>query len=428
VPFPLHDVRFTSRRPAGGELSIYPRLLRDRAILPQVEVAIRSFEGLLGKERRELDAQALAHFFGDPKLARGIIACLARGYRYRARSFEELVGRTAWRRLRRAGLELPRALRCHLYDRVNDFGHGFLSRHERAERLGQLEAELALKPGELERLLYLDADEHAILVRVGPQPRPEDVVADYNLGLLLALLRHAELVELRLGHLDPAARATAEQLARAGGLDLELSGAAGEARLRLHGRADALGNWTRHGARLARLLVQLLLRLGRDAREGLARLRLRERVGTLRLGADLLELLCGGAAGDGWSDEPGWAPRELAESLAGPRPSRDGARVRRAIPPLARTSGVAAPDLLVSANGSAALVCAVGSAAQGARLARLAASGGSGEPLLFVGPESALAPLAAAGARTHPLAQPDLEAIIRAVADTQPAASAVRVA
>ena len=47
MPFSLQDVRVTTRRSAGGERAIYPRLLRDRAILPQVEVAIRSFEGHL---------------------------------------------------------------------------------------------------------------------------------------------------------------------------------------------------------------------------------------------------------------------------------------------------------------------------------------------------------------------------------------------
>src|SRR5215212_3429204 len=170
MAFPLKDVRFTTRS-SGGDRLVYPKLLRDRSILPRIDVAIQYFETLLGEERRVLDAETLVHFFGDHKLARCMVACLACSYRYRRCEVEEIVTRTAWRKLRRAGADSPRALRAVLYDHVNDFGHGYLPRAGRVEVLGQIEHTLGLRGGELERLLYLDAEEHAILGRVGPRPR-----------------------------------------------------------------------------------------------------------------------------------------------------------------------------------------------------------------------------------------------------------------
>src|SRR5205085_1090222 len=76
------------------------------------------------------------------------------------------------------------------------------------------ESMLSLRPGELDRLLFLDAEEHAVLVRVGAEPRPEDVAAQLNFSALEALIRHSSVVELNMaagaGALLQAARAVAE--------------------------------------------------------------------------------------------------------------------------------------------------------------------------------------------------------------------------
>src|ERR671935_1220667 len=108
MAFPIKDVRFTSRRNGSGAPTMYPRLLRDRSILPKVDIAIQYFESMVGRERRELEPEVLVHFFGDHKLARCMVACLARAYRYRSPGFEDIVSAAGLRRLQRAGIPSPR--------------------------------------------------------------------------------------------------------------------------------------------------------------------------------------------------------------------------------------------------------------------------------------------------------------------------------
>jgi hypothetical protein len=103
------DVRFTTRRAGDGDPLLYPRLLKDRAILTSIDVALQYFETMVGEQRRALDPEALVHFFGDYKVARGMVASLGRTYRYRTPTVEEVVTRVAWRRLQRAGLTGPAA-------------------------------------------------------------------------------------------------------------------------------------------------------------------------------------------------------------------------------------------------------------------------------------------------------------------------------
>ncbi|MGH2350288.1 MAG: hypothetical protein ACRDJN_01575, partial [Chloroflexota bacterium] len=172
MAFSLKDVRFTTRRTAGGddagesvEKTLHPRLVRDRSMLPKVAIAIQYFESMVGHERQELDTEVLVQFFGDHKLARCMVACLARSYRYRSPRFEDVVTRTALRRLQRAGLDSPKSLRFQLYDHLNGDANGFLRTMEREATYGTMEARYRLRQGDLERLLYLDADEHAVLAR-----------------------------------------------------------------------------------------------------------------------------------------------------------------------------------------------------------------------------------------------------------------------
>ena len=148
-----------------------------------------------------MDAEVLVQFFGDHKLASCVVAALAASYRYRSPDFPAVCSPSALRRLERAGAGTPKALRALLYGRLNGkdgSGDGFLRRADRPQTFATLERSYALRAGQLERLLYLDADEHALLRRIGPPPAPQDVVAQYNFGILETLLRHAESVELLL--------------------------------------------------------------------------------------------------------------------------------------------------------------------------------------------------------------------------------------
>src|SRR5690349_3443946 len=159
----VKDVRFTTRRAGDGDPLLYPRLLKDRAILTNIDVATQYFETMVGEERRALDPEALVHFFGDYKVARGMVASLGRAYRYRTPAIEEVVTRVAWKRLQRAGLEAPGALRVMLWDEANADRSGFLDGPRRLQVVGTLEGRYGLHAGQLDRLLALDAPEHAIL-------------------------------------------------------------------------------------------------------------------------------------------------------------------------------------------------------------------------------------------------------------------------
>jgi predicted nuclease of restriction endonuclease-like RecB superfamily len=410
VAFALRDLRFTSRR--GGDLpSIHPRLLRDRSMLPRIDIAIQYFESMLGRERRDFEAEVLVHFFGDHKLARGLVACLARAYRFQAPDPAEIVGPLAFARLREAQLGLPKQLRLHLFDVANDEAHGFLWGPEREQVLGRLAARLGLDNAILERLLYLDADEHARLGRIGAEPRPDDVLAQYNFSVLEALLRQAAWIELELD------RATAEQAEAAlalcasnlVGASLDQAGRI----LRLEGRQDALGVWSRHGRRVSRTLVQLLERARPGLREGNARLNLRGEPVRLRLTPELLDILAGAPAPSiGWPDGSA-LDQALSEATA--LAGRNGLGIRRAPEPQAWQRGVIVPDLLIRTGGQSFLLCLVRSLAQAQRLAPLAQSATSGEPLLFVGSPTHLGPLRAVEANVAPLRRLDGRALLAAV-------------
>ena len=430
MAFPLKDVRFTTRRGDADEPTLYPRLLRDRSVLPKVDIAIQYFESMLGSERRELDPEALVHFFGDHKLARCMVAALARGYRYRPRELEQVVTRTALRRLRRAGIDSPRRLRLALFDRVNGSGRGFLARDERGAQLSQLEAELGLRRGELERLLYLDAEEHAVLTRVGAPPRPADVVAQYNFGVLATLLRHAELVELALADPHPRAIAVVGRLCAANDVDGSAVPSGSLLRIRLRGRQDALGGWTRHGRKLARTVVEVLERGRGTTIDGLATVRIRERRARLRLTAELLDVLGGAPAPSiGWDEadaEPGPPAAAAVAGVAGlARGARGGWSVRRSPDAEAWAAGVIVPDLLLRRGPRGALLCAVRSVRHAERLAPIARAAGTGEPLVFVGSLGSVAALHAVGAPTVELRDPDprelLAQLADALADREPA-------
>src|SRR5687768_11269928 len=212
MAFPLKDVRLTTRRQSGAAEDalpiLYPRLLRDAALLPKIGITINYFESMLGKPRKDFDPELLAQFFGDHKLARSIVVSLARRYRFHTPPLESVVTPTALLRLRRARLDHPRLLRLELYDRANQDGPGFLSLAEHAPVHERIERRLRLRRGELARLLHLDAGENAILVRTGECPEPRDVMAFYNCDAFDTLLRRAEQVDLALDRVTGDAAST----------------------------------------------------------------------------------------------------------------------------------------------------------------------------------------------------------------------------
>ena len=410
MAFTRRDLRFTTRR-GKGLPSLHPRLLRDHSMRPRIDIAIQYFESMLGRERRDFEPEVLVHFFGDHKLARCLVACLGRAYRFQAPDPATIVGPAAIARLGQAGLALPRELRLHLFDAVNDDAHGFIWGVERERVLGQVSTGLGLSVAALERLLYLDADEHALLRRLGAEPRPDDILAQYNFGVLLALIQHAESIELTvtqsiLSQAEPALELCAANLV---GASLDHDGAT----LRLEGRQDALELWSRHGRRLARTLVQLLERARPALVGGTAHLVLRGQPFELRLTPELLDLLAGSPAPSiGWTAS---TALEQALDQAARLTYRGGLSIRRWPEPQAWQHGVVVPDLLVRGAAGRFLVCAVRSTAHAERLAPVARTATAGEPLLFLGPPGVLATLVVSGLRTVPVSRLDGRGLIAAL-------------
>jgi hypothetical protein len=133
--------------------------------------------------------------------------------------------------------------------------------------------------------------------------------------------------------------------------------------------------------------------------DGEARLTVRGRACTLRLAPEHLDLLGGPAtAAVEWeSDELGHVLRACATTLRG-----WGWRVRVQPEPHVGAEGVALPDLLAqrAQEAPACLLVAVRGPGHARRLAPVARTATTGEPLVFVGVDGDVRELRATGART----------------------------
>lgn len=350
----LADIRKTTRRTSAGDLrSVHPRLLRDRSLAPRIEMTLRYMESMLSRPRRELDAEVVVQLFGDHKLARAIVACLASTYRHRARSFAEVLPADHCAALARAGILTPSDLRLWIFRRVNAELRGFAGAAERAGFLRAAAIELELPPHQMDTLLALDAPANAVLTRIGPRPTPEDVIARFNYETLAALLANAPLlrISLRAAGDAPGIRALCDAL------DVRAVVAGRE--LVLHGRQDALDGWARHGARLVRLLSTLLV-CGLPARSGEATIAAPDGSAWLfRLDGEMLAYLGAAPAGDApfaaadvlacWRRADAFAAEVAALRRAGALDA--GWALRRTAEPLV-LDGVVLPALFSLTNGA----------------------------------------------------------------------------
>lgn len=350
----LADIRKTTRRTSAGDLrSVHPRLLRDRSLAPRIEMTLRYMESMLSRPRRELDAEVVVQLFGDHKLARAIVACLASTYRHRARSFAEVLPADHCAALARAGILTPSDLRLWIFRRVNAELRGFAGAAERAGFLRAAAIELELPPHQMDTLLALDAPANAVLTRIGPRPTPEDVISRFNYETLAALLANAPLLRLSLRAAGdaPGIRALCDAL------DVRAEVAGRE--LVLHGRQDALNGWARHGARLVRLLSTLLV-CGLPARSGEATIAAPDGSAWLfRLDGEMLAYLGAAPAGDApfaaadvlacWRRADAFAAEVAALRRAGALDA--GWALRRTAEPLV-LDGVVLPALFSLTNGA----------------------------------------------------------------------------
>src|SRR3954452_18011204 len=134
MAFKTNDFKKTTRT-TDGDRVLYPYQIKDDRYTASIGYAIAYYERKVGRRRAEFETETLLEFFGDTRLARGLVACLARTYAWRAQTLAEALGDQAAQALWRAGLATPAALHAKLYGLANGRYGGVILPHERAEAL-----------------------------------------------------------------------------------------------------------------------------------------------------------------------------------------------------------------------------------------------------------------------------------------------------
>ena len=246
MPFRLADIKKTVRSRSDGERYFHPKLLDAEALEGQVGLALAYFQSRLGRARRDFEPEVLVRFFGEPKVARGLVACLSTTYRWRTQSFADVLDAADLMRLGVQGIPGPSDLRLHLFDRVNHDANGFLA-GQRGPALQSLAGGLGISTAKIDRLFRLDAEENAILVRVGDAPDPSQIIAQYNFLVVHAIIRNGDFLDIESAG---AMRNVLVDACRAYGVSCSDQGSV----LRVHNSADAFGSFSRWGQRVARVL------------------------------------------------------------------------------------------------------------------------------------------------------------------------------
>lgn len=397
MAFKTSDFKKTTRK-AGDERLLYPYQIRDDRYTAAIGYAIAYYERMTGRRRGEFEAETLLEFFGDARLARGLVACLARTYAWREQTLAEALGEETGRSLWRAGLSTPAALRAKLYGLANGRYGGVILPHERAEALDFLCAELPITPAQFEQALALDSEDQHILVKIGPTPEPHEIIARYNYHSLETALCHAEVLRLRLRGPVWSIVRSVHNLARRYRLRYEVSGAPrtlfdDQLELTLHGGRDALGSWTRAGRRLVRALLRLLAVHPNSLAAGEAVVHLRGQAATLRLDDRALDVLGvaarqGAEASEPWEQDIAEAfQRAWGRAFVGGRTA--GWRLRRDPEPLIGAGAVVVPDFALHRGRERLSLCLATSRATAEALTRDLGRLGGRTPALAVVPDHA---------------------------------------
>ena len=227
MSFRLEDFKKTSRKSTEGSgvpALLYPHQMRDKKAMARLEIAIRTFDTLVGKKRGELNAQVMVDFFGDHRIARGVIACLGQYYKYQTLRFAQVIGTEAESRLRAQGLIHPIGIRSHTYLHVNESHHGFLTEENRSRCYEELSAPFGLAAHFWDALLHLDSEDNQVLTRLAKAPFPADIVALYNFHSIDTPLRRATRIQIDQLALTSTDAADIRALARWYGVKAVVSG------------------------------------------------------------------------------------------------------------------------------------------------------------------------------------------------------------
>ena len=417
MAFRQEDFKKTSRKGSapGMAAAVYPHQLKDKKVLARLEIAIRTFDAAAGKRRKDMDAQAMTDFFGDPRLARGIVACLGQFYKYATPDFRQMVGRDGASRLQGAGLTKPMELRALTYAFVNERHSGFVAEADLAVCYGALAEDFCLTAQQWDMLLHSDAEDNQILTRLGAVPTPADIAALYNFHSLDTVLRRSSQITLLGLSLTSGDAAEVRALARALGVKATVSADAGTVTLCERETPSILPQRT---GRLGRCLLYLVAAYGTRSTGGYAEARVGGKPFRLTLTTEGLRGLglppkgvCAEKSAFKKRFEAGLAlHKDLLRETAKRRAAGEagGWRVKRLPEPEVSASGVCLPDFVLrrgdaqmalmlggetAASGDRTLTLPLGRKAWAASevLARADAAAGN----LFALPEAAPPPVPA---------------------------------
>ena len=365
MAFRQEDFKKTSRKGSGdAPASVYPHQLKDKKTVARLEIAIRTFDGAVGKRRKDMDAQAMTDFFGDPRLARGIVACLGQFYRYETLDFSQAVGREAAGRLRAAGLNRPVDVRSDTYAWVNEHKGGFLTEAGRAEAYEELGGRFCLSAHQWDTLLHGDSEDNQVLARLGAVPTPGDIIALYNFHSLDTVLRRATAITLHGLALPAGDAGDVRALAKGLGARAVVSGDGGTVTLSEAPSADASGAaslFPRRAGRLARLVLHLVAAYATRQTTGWVDAKLGARCFRLALGTDALRALGMPSKRAADAEKPAFKRRfeagaALHKDLLKRRAKGEanGWRIKRLPDALVTATGVLLPDFLLTRGGKTA--------------------------------------------------------------------------
>lgn len=351
----LSDFKKTSRTTELGR-QLYPYQIRDDRYLASISYAVQYYEQMLGRRRRELAAATLIEFFGDPKLARGLVACLGRTYRWHQQQFSEVLPAEVWVAMQERGITTPADVRALLYRHVNQHHDGFLLPAARRTVIETLCADLPITPVQFEFLLHLDDEGEALLVRGSAPPEAADVVALYNFHSLETALRNARSITLRLaGDVWPLLLSV-RNLARRYNLRYDITEGprdlfGQQMVVTWHGAKDALGNWSRTGRRIIRGLLRLLASHPDCAIEGTALVTLAGKSSIVKLSRRELQTLSVSVKSAEQPQDEIWETTldtqlAAAWSRANAKGETAGWRLRRDPEPLVLDKGVLIADFV----------------------------------------------------------------------------------
>lgn len=423
MSFKTADFKKTTRA-AGDARVLYPYQIRDERYTAALGYAIAYYERMVGRRRAEFEAETLLEFFGEPKLARGLVACLTRTYAWREQTFAEAFGEETAKLLWRTGIARPADLRARLYGLANGRYGGVILPEERAQALRFLCEQIAeevddgrptadhgteaqssdyrpssivhrLSLEQFERGLVLDAEDQQLLVKLGPTPTPQEIVARYNYHSLETALCHTEVLRLQLrGNIWNIVR-TVHNLARRYRVRYQIHAPRTlfdeQIEISLLGARDALGSWLRAGRRVTRAFLRLLAAHPDSLLTGEALVHIAGKTATLRLDERAFAAL--GIAdseepqeSDPWEEQVIEAFRR-AWSRDYVKSRTAGWRLRRDPEPLVGAGAMVVPDFMLQRGSQRVALCLATGRATAEALVRDLGLLGRNTPALVITPE-----------------------------------------